>query len=85
MKRAASVILLCLLTAFLLAGCGEKREKTYLMPITEAPITEVPATEPLATEAPATEPETSPLPETTAELYETGSDENMLNDTGEAG
>lgn len=37
------------------------------------------------TEAPATEPETSPLPETTAELYETGSDENMLNDTGEAG
>ncbi len=57
MKRAASVILLCLLTAFLLAGCGEKREKTYLMPITEAPITEVPVTE-QPTKIPATEPAT---------------------------
>lgn len=70
MKRAASVILLCLLTAFLLAGCGGKQEKTVPAPAGQTehsaeapektePVTEAPATTPAAetpaAEAPVTE------------------------------
>lgn len=73
MKRAASVILLCFLTAFLLAGCGGKQEETTPVPAGQTehsaetpektePVTEAPATSPV-TEAPATEAPTK-VPDT---------------------
>ena len=72
MKRAASVILLCLLTAFLLAGCGGKQEETVPAPAGQTehpaetpektePVTEAPVTTPAA-ETPAAEPPVTEAP-----------------------